>query len=67
MNFKFKKGDKVHVKYTDMLSTYFGGGLSVGPGICSEITDCRVHPDGKHQYKIKSFTGWWDECTLELA
>ena len=62
--FKFKKGDKVHVKFTEMFSTCFGGGFTTGPGICSEITDCRVHPDGKNQYKIKCFTGWWDECTL---
>lgn len=62
--FKFKKGDKVHVKFTEMFSTCFGAGVP-GPGICSEITDCRVHPDGKNQYKIKSFTGWWDEVTLQ--
>lgn len=64
MEFKFKIGDKVHVKFTEMFSVCFGAGVP-NPGICSEITDCRVHPDGKNQYKIKCFTGWWDEVTLQ--
>ena len=68
MEFKFKKGDKVHVKFTEMFSTFFGSSLfNTDPGICSEITGRRVHPDGKNQYKLKGFTGWWDEVTLQEA
>lgn len=64
MNFKFKIGDKVHVKFTEMFSACFGTGIA-SPGINRTITDRRVHPDGKNQYKLRGFTGWWDEVTLQ--
>ena len=68
MEFKFKKGDRVHVKFTEMFSACFGSNpFNSDPGIGSEVTDRRQHPDGKYQYKLKGFTGWWDECTLEHA
>lgn len=64
-DFKFKKGDKVHVKFTEMFSACFGSNsFNADPGICSEVTDSRKHLDGKNQYKLKGFTGWWDEVTL---
>ena len=66
--FKFKKGDKVQVKFVEMFSSAFGGSsFYTTEGAGYVITDRRVHPDGKNQYKLKSFTGWWDECTLEPA
>lgn len=64
MEYKFKLGDMVHVKFTEMFSTCFGGVCQNDPGINSKITDRRVHPEGKSQYKLRGFTGWWDECTL---
>lgn len=66
MEFKFNKGDKVHVKFTEMFSTCFGSNpFNADPGIYSEVTDTRKHPDGKNQYKLKGFIGWWDEVTLQ--
>lgn len=38
--FKFNKGDKVHAKFTEMISVCFGASVP-DPCICSEITDCR--------------------------
>ena len=69
MEFKFKKGTQVHIKFTEMFSVYFGGASETAnhSDIGGVITDCRVHPDGKNQYKIKGFTGWWDEVTLQEA
>lgn len=67
MNYKFNKGTQVQIKFTDMFSAFFGGGGfgNASSAIGGVITDCRVHPDGKNQYKIKGFTGWWDEVTLQ--
>ena len=67
MEFKFKIGDKVYIKYTDMFSTLFGapGFGAPSPALGGVITDRRVHRDGKNQYMIKGFTGWWDEVTLK--
>lgn len=67
MDFKFKKGSQVHIKFTEMFSSYFGGvsGIAKHDGLGGVVTDCRVHSDGKNQYKIKGFTGWWDEVTLQ--
>lgn len=64
MNFKFKIGDKIHVKFTEMFSNCFGTGIA-SPGINRIVIDRRVHPDGKNQYKLRGFTGWWDEVTLQ--
>ena len=38
--FKFKKCDKIHVKFTEMFSVCFGASVP-DPCICSEITDRR--------------------------
>ena len=69
MEFKFKIGDKVHIKFTEMFSTLFcaPGFGTTSSALGGVITDSRVHPDGKNQYKIKGFTGWWDEVTLQEA
>lgn len=64
--FKFKKGDEVHVKFSEMFSRIFGSGAQTDSSLDSKIIDCRKHPDGKAQYKLQAYTGWWDECTLEL-
>jgi len=69
MNYKFKKGTQVQIKFTDMFSAIFGSGGfgNASSAIGGKITDRRVHPDGKNQYKINGFTGWWDESTLQEA
>lgn len=64
MNYKFKKGDLVHVRFVEMFSSSFGGTpvyTTEGPGL--RVKDCRVH-QGEPQYKVECFTGWWPERNL---
>lgn len=66
MLFKFKKGTHVQIKFTDKFAAFFGGG---GFGLASSaiggtITDLREY-DGKPQYKVSGFTGWWAEDLLK--
>jgi hypothetical protein len=65
MEFKFKKGQKVHVRFGEIFSSSFGGTLvytTAGPGL--RIKDRRVH-QGEPQYKVESFVGWWNEANLQ--
>ena len=64
MEFKFKKGDLVHVMFGEMYSEVFRGGpapTTKGPGL--PITDRRLNK-GEPEYKIKFFSGWWKEKNL---
>lgn len=66
MEFKFKKGQHVQIKFTDKFAAFFGGG---GFGLASsaiggKITDTREH-NGVAQYKVSGFTGWWHEDLLQ--
>ena len=64
MEFKFKKGDLVHVMFGEMYSEVFRGGpapTTQGPGL--RVKDCRVY-QGEPQYKVECFTGWWPERNL---
>lgn len=64
MEFKFKKGERVHLLFGEMYSSIFRGGSepqTKGPGL--RIKDCRIH-QGEPQYKVECFTGWWDERNL---
>ena len=64
---KFKKGDKVLIKFSNMFMSTFCGTVTAQTSEPSKITDCRVHADGRNQYKIKGFTGWWFEDNLVKA
>lgn len=68
MEFKFNKGTQVQIKFTEMFSAIFGGGGfgNASSAIGGKITDCRVH-NGEAQYKVKGFTGWWNEDCLQEA
>lgn len=68
MEFKFKKGAQVQIKFTDMFSSFFGAGGfgTASSAIGGKITDLREH-NGVAQYKVKGFTGWWNEETLQEA
>lgn len=66
MEFKFKKGQHVQIKFSDKFAAFFGGG---GFGLASaaiggKITDLREH-NHRAQYKVSGFTGWWDEDCLQ--
>lgn len=65
MEFKFKKGTQVQIKFTDMFSAIFGAGGfgNASSAIGGKITDLREYK-GAPQYKVSGFTGWWDESTL---
>ena len=68
MEFKFKKGQHVQIKFTDKFAAFFGGG---GFGLASsaiggKITDIREY-NGSPQYKVSGFTGWWAEQHLVLV
>ena len=45
MEFKFKKGQQVQIKFTDMFSSFFGGGGfgNASSAVGGKITDFRVH------------------------
>ncbi len=67
MTYKFKKGQKVHVKFGEMFSATFQGPevpTTQGPGL--PITDRRIYR-GEPEYKIKFFSGWWPERNLVEA
>lgn len=64
--FKFKKGDKVVIEIGKMFITTFGGPVNTTTTEPSEINDCREHC-GTAQYKVKGFTGWWDESSLTMV
>ncbi len=66
--FKFKKGDLVQIKFTDMFSAIFGAGGfgNASSAIGGKITDCRIH-NGENQYKVSGFTGWWNEDCLKVV
>jgi hypothetical protein len=68
MDFKFKKGTQVQIKFTDMFSAIFGdGGFgNASSAIGGKITDLREH-NGAAQYKVSGFTGWWNEECLQEA
>ena len=68
METTFKIGDKVQIKFTDMFSTFFGGGGfgNASSALGGTIKDYRVYK-GKTQYKVSGFTGWWDEVNLQEA
>lgn len=63
---KFKKGDKVIITIGNMFTAAFGGLVNTSTTEPSKITDCRVH-NGVAQYKVKGFTGWWNEECLQEA
>ena len=64
--FKFKKGDKVVIETGKMFTATFGGPVNTTTTEPSEITDCREH-GRTAQYKVKGFTGWWDESNLTMV
>jgi hypothetical protein len=64
MEFKFKKGERVHILFGEMYSDIFRGSSAPqtkGPGL--RIKDRRIY-QGEAQYKIECFTGWWAERNL---
>lgn len=64
MEFKFKKGQRVHLLFGEMYSEIFRGPevpTTKGPGL--PITDRRIN-QGEPEYKVKFFTGWWKEKNL---
>lgn len=64
MEFKFKKGQRVHLLFGEMYSDIFRGPdvpTTKGPGL--RIKDCRIYR-GEPQYKVECFTGWWNERNL---
>ena len=64
---KFKKGDKVFINLSNMFATSFCGSINAQTSEASKITDCRVHPNGRNQYKVKGYSGWWFEENLIKA
>lgn len=64
--FKFNKGDKVLITVGNMFTAAFGGLVNTSTTEPSKITDYRVH-NGAAQYKVKGFTGWWNEDNLVKA
>jgi hypothetical protein len=62
MEFKFKKGMKVHLIFGD--PDLVGRPTTQGPGLV--VTDRRIN-QGEPEYKVKFFTGWWnEECLQEV-
>jgi hypothetical protein len=69
MEFKFKRGNKVHILFGEIFSSTFGGDplnnrSFTGEGL--KITSLRNH-NGVAQYKVEGFTGWWNEDNLQEA
>ena len=65
MDFKFKKGQKVHIRFGELFSSSFGGTpVYTTQGLGLRIKDRRVH-QGVPQYKVECFTGWWNEANLQ--
>lgn len=62
--FKFKKGDTVVITTGNIITSIFGGPANTVTTDPSKIMDCREH-SGTNQYKVKGFTGWWDEKDLQ--
>ena len=65
MDFKFKKGQKVHILFGELFSSSFSGPpvySTRGPGL--RVTDRRVYR-GEPQYKVECFAGWWNEANLQ--
>ena len=62
--FKFKKGDTVVIETGKMFTAAFGGPVNTTTTEPSKITGCREH-EGVTQYKVKGFTGWWNESDLQ--
>lgn len=62
--FKFKKGDKVVIETGKMFTAAFGGPVNTSTTEPSKITDYREH-NGTNQYKVKGYTGWWNESDLK--
>jgi hypothetical protein len=50
-----------------MFATTFCGSVSAQTSESSKITDCRVHANGRNQYKVKGYSGWWYEENLIKA
>ena len=67
MEFKFKKGDKVIINLSNMFTTTFCGSVQAQTSEASKITDSRVHANGRNQYKVKGYSGWWYEDNLIKA
>lgn len=65
--FKFKKGDKVLIKISNMFGMTFCGTVQAQTSEPSKITDTRVHANGRPQYKVKGYSGWWFEENLIKA
>ena len=63
----FKKGDKVLIKFSNMFTSTFYGAVTAMTSEPSKITDCRVHASGRNQYKVKGYSGWWNEDNLIKA
>lgn len=68
MEFKFKKGTQVQIKFVDMFSAIFGaeGFNNASSAIGGKITNRREY-NGVAQYKVTGFTGWWNEEVLQEA
>ena len=62
--FKFKKGDTVVITTGNIITSIFGGPANTVTTDPRKITGCREH-EGVNQYKVKGFTGWWDEKDLQ--
>lgn len=65
--FKFKKGDMVLIQISNMFSMTFCGMATAQTSEPSKITDIRVHANGRPQYKLKGYSGWWFEENLIKA
>lgn len=64
---KFKKGDRVLIKISNMFSMTFCGSATTQTSEPSKITACKVHANGRNQYKVKGYSGWWFEDNLIKA
>lgn len=62
--FKFKKGDTVVITTGNIITSIFGGPANTVTTTPSKITGCREY-GGVTQYKVKGFTGWWNENDLQ--
>lgn len=69
MNFKFKKGDKVKIKYGEMFAKTLGGVEDQMQTIIGdfEITDRKNSVGTMYHYKLKGLKGWWEESHLVAA
>ena len=64
MEFKFKKGDKVLINLSNMFVSTFCGTVTAQTSEPCKIADTRVHANGRSQYKLKGYSGWWNEENL---